>query len=76
MYVHDFTGVTETLKGFYRLFILSLPLIDNKPETQICKCGVSKDDIAISSVVGLTIVNITYNTVFNLKALKKKKKAQ
>ena len=72
MYVHDFTGaiifygqvyeqntVTETLKGLYRLSILSLPLIDNKPETQMCKCGLSEDDIAISSVVGLIIVNIT-----------------
>ena len=48
MYFHDFTGaiifygqvyeqntVTETLKGLYRLPILSLPLTDNKPETQM-----------------------------------------
>lgn len=48
MYFHDFTGaiifygqvyeqntVTETLKGLYRLPILSLPLTDKKPETQM-----------------------------------------
>lgn len=72
MYFHDFTGaiifygqvyeqntVRETLKGLYRLSFLSLPLTGNKPETQMCKCGFSKDDIAISSVSGLIIVNIT-----------------
>ena len=48
MYFHDFTGAiilygqvyeqntaTETFNGLYRLPILSLPLTDNKPETQM-----------------------------------------
>lgn len=47
--VYEQNTVRETLKGLYRLSILSLLLTGNKPEIQMCKCG-CKDDIAISSV--------------------------